>query len=56
MGQKIGAALSRGESGPDFISVDDVAEMTTMSRQPTWDQACKLQAEMFREAATIGGS
>jgi hypothetical protein len=54
MGQKIGAALSRGESGPDFISVDDVAEMTTMSRQPTWDQACKLQAEMFREAAPIG--
>jgi hypothetical protein len=27
----------------------------TMSRQPTWDQACKLQAEMFREAAGIGG-
>ncbi|MGA8651131.1 MAG: VWA domain-containing protein, partial [Xanthobacteraceae bacterium] len=27
----------------------------TMSRQPTWDQACQLQAEMFREAATVGG-
>jgi hypothetical protein len=27
----------------------------TMSRQPTWDTACTLQAEMFREAATIGG-
>jgi hypothetical protein len=27
----------------------------TMSRQPTWDQACKLQAEMFREAAGVGG-
>src|SRR5262249_17119928 len=27
----------------------------TMSRQPTWDQACRLQAEMFREAATLGG-
>jgi len=27
----------------------------TMSRQPTWDQACVLQADMFREAATIGG-
>ena len=27
----------------------------TMSRQPTWDQACKLQADMFREAAAIGG-
>jgi hypothetical protein len=27
----------------------------TMSRQPTWDTACRLQAEMFREAAMIGG-
>src|SRR5262249_23134241 len=27
----------------------------TMSRQPTWDQACQLQAEMFREAADVGG-
>jgi hypothetical protein len=27
----------------------------TMSRQPTWDRACMLQAEMFAEAASIGG-
>jgi hypothetical protein len=27
----------------------------TMSRQPTWDTACTLQAEMFREAARAGG-
>lgn len=27
----------------------------TMSRQPTWDLACKLQAEMFDEAGSIGG-
>jgi hypothetical protein len=27
----------------------------TASRQPTWDTACQLQAEMFREAATTGG-
>ncbi|WP_371425041.1 VWA domain-containing protein [Tardiphaga sp.] len=26
----------------------------TMSRQPTWDMACTLQADMFREAASIG--
>lgn len=26
----------------------------TMSRQPTWDLACALQADMFREAAAIG--
>jgi hypothetical protein len=27
----------------------------TMSRQPTWDTACALQADMFREAAAVGG-
>jgi hypothetical protein len=27
----------------------------TASRQPTWDTACKLQAEMFREVAAAGG-
>jgi hypothetical protein len=27
----------------------------TASRQPTWDTACKLQADMFREVASAGG-
>ena len=27
----------------------------TASRQPTWDTACQLQAEMFREVAAVGG-
>jgi hypothetical protein len=27
----------------------------TMSRQPTWDLACSLQAEMFEAAAELGG-
>jgi hypothetical protein len=27
----------------------------TMSRQPTWDTACRLQADMFRETASVGG-
>jgi hypothetical protein len=27
----------------------------TMSRQPTWDLACELQAGMFEETAAIGG-
>jgi hypothetical protein len=27
----------------------------TMSRQPTWDSALKLQAEMFEEADKVGG-
>jgi hypothetical protein len=26
----------------------------TASRQPVWDTACQLQAEMFREAAAVG--
>ena len=27
----------------------------TMSRQPTWDRACQIQAGMFAEAAAVGG-
>lgn len=27
----------------------------TMSRQPTWDQACHIQSEMFQEAGKIAG-
>ena len=27
----------------------------TASRQPTWDAACQLQGEMFREATAVGG-
>jgi hypothetical protein len=27
----------------------------TMSRQPTWDSACRLQGEMFDEAGKVGG-
>jgi hypothetical protein len=27
----------------------------TMSRQPTWDLACQLQAEMFEAAGAVGG-
>lgn len=27
----------------------------TMSRQPTWDAACQVQAEMFTQAGRIGG-
>lgn len=27
----------------------------TASREPTWDQACQLQAQMFAETATLGG-
>ena len=46
----IGPAVKAGSRGRLIFGLD-----ATMSRQPTWDQACKLQAEMFREAAAIGG-
>jgi hypothetical protein len=39
-----------GERGRLIFALD-----ATMSRQPTWDTACRLQADMFREAASIGG-
>src|SRR3974390_910664 len=39
-----------GQRGRLIFALD-----ATMSRQPTWDRACILQADMFREAASIGG-
>ena len=27
----------------------------TASREPTWDQACQIQGEMFNETLTLGG-
>jgi hypothetical protein len=46
----LGPAVAPGERGRLIFSLD-----ATMSRQPTWDTACSLQADMFREAASIGG-
>jgi hypothetical protein len=43
------AASSQGGRGRLIFALD-----ATASRQPTWDTACTLQAEMFREVATIG--
>lgn len=40
----------RGPVGRLIFALD-----ATQSRQPTWDSACNLQAEMFREAASLGG-
>jgi hypothetical protein len=45
----LGSANERGDRGRLIFALD-----ATMSRQPTWDQACQLQAEMFREAAAVG--
>lgn len=46
----LGPAASGGRRGRLIFALD-----ATMSRQPTWDTACTLQADMFREAATVGG-
>ena len=46
----LGAAATAGKRGRLIFALD-----ATMSRQPTWDTACTLQADMFREAAAIGG-
>src|ERR1700719_3493635 len=46
----LGPAAVAGKRGRLIFALD-----ATMSRQPTSDQACKLQADMFREAAAIGG-
>ena len=42
--------VGAGKRGRLIFALD-----ATMSRQPTWDTACKLQGEMFREAGSIGG-
>ena len=39
-----------GERGRLVFALD-----ATMSRQPTWDLACRQQAQMFQSAASIGG-
>jgi hypothetical protein len=41
---------TRAGSGRLIFAID-----ATASRQPTWDTACQLQADMFQEAAAIGG-
>ncbi len=41
---------SAGRRGRLLFALD-----ATMSRQPTWDRASHLQAEMFQETAAIGG-
>jgi hypothetical protein len=46
----LGPSTKSGERGRLIFSLD-----ATMSRQPMWDTACQLQADMFREAAAIGG-
>lgn len=44
------AAVTAGGTGRLIFALD-----ATASRQPTWDQACHIQAEMFAEVASLGG-
>ena len=46
----LGPTATAGTLGRLIFALD-----ATMSRQPTWDTACTLQADMFREAAGTGG-
>src|ERR1044071_3519307 len=46
----LGPAVNAGPRGRLIFALD-----ATMSRQPLWDTACKLQGDMFRETAAIGG-
>ena len=57
---EIDAFLSRARMRPPPAATPGRGRLlfaldATMSRQPTWDTACRLQAEMFGEAAAIGG-
>jgi hypothetical protein len=45
---KATAPFAAGNKGRLVFALD-----ATMSRQPTWDMACALQADMFREAASL---
>src|SRR5271154_933622 len=47
--KSLGPAIAPGQRGRLVFALD-----ATMSRQPTWDTACRLQADMFREAAAVG--
>jgi hypothetical protein len=48
--RSLAPAATNGERGRLIFALD-----ATMSRQPTWDTAQRLQAEMFEEAAKVGG-
>ncbi|HEY8567463.1 MAG TPA: VWA domain-containing protein [Beijerinckiaceae bacterium] len=50
LGQAAVVAPVDGDRGRLIFALD-----ATMSRQPTWDLACRLQAEMFAEATRVGG-
>jgi hypothetical protein len=46
----LGPTAQSGQRGRLIFALD-----ATMSRQPLWDTACRLQGDMFNETAAIGG-
>src|SRR6476646_2720200 len=48
--KSLGPATQSGQRGRLIFALD-----ATMSRQPMWDTACRLQGDMFNETAAIGG-
>jgi hypothetical protein len=44
------AAHTAGERGRLIFAMD-----ATASREPSWDRACHIQGEMFKETAALGG-
>jgi hypothetical protein len=48
--RSLGPSTQAGARGRLIFALD-----ATMSRQPLWDTACRLQADMFGEASAIGG-
>jgi hypothetical protein len=48
--KSLGPTAKAGERGRLIFALD-----ATMSRQPMWDTACRLQGDMFKETAAIGG-
>jgi hypothetical protein len=51
LGKMQGLATQTAVTGGRLIFALDA----TASRQPMWDTACQIQADMFREVASIGG-
>lgn len=48
--EKVREAPAADRGGRLIFALD-----ATMSRQPTWDQACQIQAEMFQASDKVGG-
>ncbi|MEA2754329.1 MAG: hypothetical protein QOJ54_618, partial [Aliidongia sp.] len=57
---EIDAFLRQVAAAPASVTASGTGRLifaldATASRQPTWDRACDIQAEMFAETASLGG-